>query len=317
MSWLGKDGKWYDDLNDCVGANNLYEQQEKQNELLAIQNSLIQQNIYEKEKIEKNRIFYEKNLEKEKRIDKIFDSIGISRKEFIKFKENYLLLYDNNNASCYEEKNNLEEELIYLKKKYINKSNVTSEILKNNKITLSDINNLNMNGIKEKFIIYKLTRIWCYIWWIFLILISMILVENGLPKSSTAPLIIILLISIVPYFLYFKIKSEAMKIIENYAKDKSKEKSKLKVLEEKINIMNEKFQYEEKENKNKMMEANNEFTLFRKQHYNNNFEKFLLDLNIDEIYEKYNIKFIKINNNNKISDGKIEDYVAFIQEKNE
>lgn len=314
MKWLGRDGKWYEDVNDCVAANSRYEQQEKQNALIASQNLLMQKHMQDQELREIERKNSERSLAKENRLNKLFDDIGISKKEFIKFEENYLSIYTIIDPYC-EEKDELEKELYELK----NKSNISSDIIfkivKNNKLTFGDIYALDKSGITDGFTLYRFIRGWCYTWWIFLLIMPICFIGSELSPDSGIPLLIILSISIVPYFVYGKVKNDAINKIKKYTNKGSKKKNQIKTLEEKISNINKELEQEYMTNREKILNNYNEFTLFRRQHYNSSFEKLLLDLDIDEAYKKYDIEFVKVNNNNKVSDGTIEDYISFIEQK--
>ena len=55
----------------------------------------------------------------------------------------------------------------------------------------------------------------------------------------------------------------------------------------------------------------NDFVDFRKKHYNSQFENLLLDLELKDKIEEMGIEYCKINNNNKTSNGTIDDYIAY------
>ena len=54
-----------------------------------------------------------------------------------------------------------------------------------------------------------------------------------------------------------------------------------------------------------------DFVEFRKKHYLYNFEKLLLDMELDKKIKGIGLEYPKINKSNKISDGTIEDYVEY------
>ena len=54
-----------------------------------------------------------------------------------------------------------------------------------------------------------------------------------------------------------------------------------------------------------------DFVNFRKKHYNQKIENLLLEVGLKEKIEELGIKYIRINNNNKINDGSIEDYIIY------
>lgn len=54
-----------------------------------------------------------------------------------------------------------------------------------------------------------------------------------------------------------------------------------------------------------------DFENFRKKHYNQKIENLLLEVGLKEKIEELGIKYIRINNNNKINDGSIEDYIIY------
>ena len=58
----------------------------------------------------------------------------------------------------------------------------------------------------------------------------------------------------------------------------------------------------------------NDFIEFRKNHYNSKVEKLLIDVGIKETVLNLNLEYPKINVNNKIKDGSVEDYIAYFDE---
>ena len=112
MKTVGLDGKLYDDINEAIGANARYKQQQKQNELLKKQNDLLEEianndkkNKEMQDELENEKIKMQNDLEHEKlkmqlelqnnefahkkalRILSLFDEIGISKPQFDKFEE--------------------------------------------------------------------------------------------------------------------------------------------------------------------------------------------------------------------------------------
>lgn len=92
----GKDGGWYNTWEEMRGADGRYEQQERQNELLAKQNNLLeQQKRLEFEKITQNAAIEIQKMEiqreqmrhnEQMRILGLFDEIGISTSSYLNFK---------------------------------------------------------------------------------------------------------------------------------------------------------------------------------------------------------------------------------------
>lgn len=58
----------------------------------------------------------------------------------------------------------------------------------------------------------------------------------------------------------------------------------------------------------------NDFIEFRKNHYNSNMEKLLIDVGLKDTILNLGLDYPKINSNNKINNGTIEDYITYFDE---
>jgi len=109
------------------------------------------------------------------------------------------------------------------------------------------------------------------------------------------------------YYKTLKVnKIEPKKYLKNYIKD----------LENQLND----YGAAEKKFINNLHMKWNDFTDFRKNHYNSKVEKLLIDVGFKDIISEFNaatnlgLKYPKINVNNKIKDGSVEDYIAYFDE---
>ena len=319
MKWKGRDGKWYDDLNDCVAADNRYKQQDQQNALIFEQNQLIQRQMADRELMEMEREEHELNMAKEERANQLFDAIGISKKEFFGFKNKFLFV--DLAVDLRKEKDVLDIELAKLERIYNGPLDIISSAIKNNKLVLNDIEKLKVLDINEEFISYKAFRIAAYILYAlpFAVLIFLYMFFSDTSSDTLITIfavftIIDFLMAMIVYLLSRKDEKKVIDKLKKYKKNSTAIKQ-MKKLEEELSNVEEKIKLKDKKSKEILLSNYNEFTLFRKEHYNGEFEKLLLDLNIDEDYKENDIEFIKINNNTKIGDGTIEDYIFFIQQK--
>ena len=56
------------------------------------------------------------------------------------------------------------------------------------------------------------------------------------------------------------------------------------------------------------------FIEFRKKHYNSKLENILIETGVKDLILELDFEYPKINNNNKIEDGNIEDYIAYFED---
>ena len=115
--WLSKDGKYYDDYLEKKSADYAWEtqrkEQQQQNALLAEQNRLLQEENDRKEKLEQERLAFEREKEqnryeemleqqqhdKEMRILGLFDSIGLNKQYY----DNFIKYLASNNEKDLED----------------------------------------------------------------------------------------------------------------------------------------------------------------------------------------------------------------------
>lgn len=95
-------------------------------------------------------------------------------------------------------------------------------------------------------------------------------------------------------------KIEPKKVLKNHIEEMEKE----------LNNFNANFT----EYYNNMTDKWNDFIEFRKKHYNSKVEKLLIDVGIKETVLNIGLEYPKINVNNKIKDGSVEDYIAYFDE---
>lgn len=105
-----------------------------------------------------------------------------------------------------------------------------------------------------------------------------------------------------------------MKYVETLKLNKIKPKEVLKnhieEMEKELNC----FLNKENEFYNDIYTKWNDFIEFRKNHYNSKVEKLLIDVGIKETVLNIGLEYPKINVNNKIKDGSVEDYIAYFDE---
>ena len=130
---------------------------------------------------------------------------------------------------------------------------------------------------------------------IFLFVDSYIIIKNGNSKEK------------------IKAKIESCEKIIEEEKERIKEFdvfSVEKLIKKKDILINELTKLKE-DNNNFISKRNDDFLEFRKKHYNKDIEKFLLDMELPEVLKEYGIDFKSVNNNSKIKDGKVEDYIDY------
>jgi hypothetical protein len=376
-----KDGKYYDTLNEKFAADHAWETQREeqriQNNLIAEQNRLIQEESERKEKLQQEQIEFEREKEwnemyeqelqrehdKEMRLLKLLDGIGLSKQYYDDF-INYLFgsnidsLLEKIDEFTHEKQlkekdlNNIDKYLGNPKtgiedvKKFILNYELESELERNKKIfetylsnPLDRINTFNFFRLikdNRSYIAFKKIDTLCnklaFIYFIlgFIFFIPLII---GLIADSSVLLCVVITLGYFFLLIFFYLclekklykgtknlvdiaKDEINKIDKKLSNPISSKDAKLKLNDTKKNIKND-IKVIDKNIDDIMQQFGdvsikwNDFIEFRKKHYNSQFEKVLLDLGLKEKIEKLNLTYPKINNNNKINDGTIEDYIAY------
>ena len=332
MAWYGKDGKQYATFNDKMRADDAWDKQRaeqtRQNALLAEQNRLLREQTVAKEKLE----FERQEHEKEMRLLKICDSIGISKKIY----DDYIEYLVSNNQE--EKLTNLDNEMSKIQKieeaaskgEYALISVDTSgyddcydvvqssDNLKNlekelnelkEKAKLQTINNEKKKNYKIKICISAI-----------LTLASIIIALN----TKTEDIESIFYILTFVFFGYLSYVSVKLLNISNIRIKElesciEKEKNRLKNAKEfNIDKLKEKKKKVEKEletEKNlyhsSIKKKYEDFLEFRKKHYNKDLEKYLLDMDFPKVLEQFDMSFNSISSKTKTSDGSIEDYIDY------
>lgn len=336
MLYRGNDGKYYEDTNDLVAANNRWNQQEKQNELLQEQNQLLAEQAREQERLVREQIDSAREIEKSRqkhekdmRILSLCDEIGISHKtieDYIDYvlsskglKKEDQLEYDRINKELdkadkeiekYESKNEEEttELSIWQELKVLNKTNL-------NRIDDEEIHQL----FDEHARYFKTTMILFGVGFaFFLFLITL----TGDDESLNLLLILIgatpMVIAMIRLFKYVGMGKgiaekcdQKIEELTTMPKD-SDEDPKLARLEKKRNqLVDKRIFYLEKSINQKL----NDFYKFRQNHYNAKFEKFLIDYDFESKLHRFadffKIEYQTVTKSKAKSNGDIDDYVDY------
>ena len=337
MAWYGKDGKQYSTFNDKIRADDAWDEQRaeqaRQNSLLNEQNRLLREQA-EKERINKEKTEFERQEhEKEMRLLTICDSIGISKKIYDDFIEylihceqqekidsikneiakiekienaaktgDYMLISTDTSGydDCYE-KVETSEKLQDLEKQ------LNAE--KGRNVNIASDSKDKKNNYKIKICISAL-----------LTLIALVISLN-IKNEDIEMIFFILTFVFFGYSAYVLVKllNDPNSKIKEIEKSIEKEKNRLsnvkefniEKLNQKKDIIKKELEEEKKLYCNKIKKKYDDFLEFRKQHYNRELEKFLIDMDLPKILEGYAIDFSSISSKTKISDGSIEDYIDY------
>lgn len=352
--WRGKDGKIYNSLLDKNVADVAWDkqraEQNKQIELLNKQNDLLIQN----RDAENRRIEEIRHLEKEKmenenemRLLNLSDKIGISKIYYDSFasylEESFDNAFDENLYDLMDELDNLDEAITEIEngadytnidycKEYIEvpkendkTKNIKAQIekLKDELSDFKDENNTQPKARKWKYI--------CIVSGIisFVFLILSFIDDNTNLYDTDIYFFLVMIGYIVTVFSLFKYSllnrnnpDSIKKDIETLERSLKHEEDSLKK-EKVINIDKLKEKREKIDDSivaiRKKINARNEkiveeFINFRKEHYNSDIEKYLLDMGLKELFHEYDIKYTIVNNKNKIKEGTIEDYIDYFSD---
>lgn len=343
----GIDGKVYDNHFDLVRGNQfaMMEQEKakdlkKQNELLEssmlIQKQIADQNYMLEMEKEQNRIKIEEQKiehEKEMRLLKLFDDVGISKSIY----DEYI-----NNNFCNSDVNKIVSE----------KSNVSLEIEKL-KFVLNEQKNIeelgwdsfystmkkyNMYEIKEKFEskatcsiskekqkernILESKRKKSLIVSIISFIIPFIFLIPGIFSNEYDDefiggdiYIYIALISfsvcLISFFIFYrKYKLD----LSRYPSEEIDYKKYNSLLKNEINTLENKKASIEKDIEKRLFEVVNKFNNFRINNYNSKVEKLFRDVGLVDLFDYYGLEYKSVNSSNKKGNGEVESYISFFEE---
>ena len=340
LIYRGLDGEWYESIDEKVGADNRWEQQQQQNQLLAQQNELIARQNRDNERLAREQMINSMAIEKsrqmhdkEMRLLALCDTIGINKTiidNYIEYITNDIIIEINDRKqydSLNKDINKLEKKIEKLKSDIDNFEEKQPEELailnELKQMHTKNLNKISNKKLKEKFeerskYLKNLT-----IWYVggFAAVFLMLPAYCGDNYSESRALVLCLIsfipliISLFKCFKYIGMKKEIMNICDKSIKQfKSKHKNKksnnnsedkLTVIEEECNTLYEKRRkLIEKVIRKKLLDFHN----FRLQHYNSQIEKFLLDYEFDKIFKKY---FKTITKSQAKSNGDIDDYIDY------
>ena len=341
MAWIGKDGQKYDTFNEKIFADNAWdeqrEEQQRQIALLNTQNRIIEMEKANDRKTQQQLEEERQNHDKEMRLLGLCDKIGISKKTYDDFVD--YLIVNKDYKEIEEIKLNLQE-IENIEKSYNRKENLSvfydlskyEDCLETPK-TNPKIQEFEFQIEQTKEISQKQKNInptiakTCA--WIFsiMIILSVIIGLNVKNEEieSTSFIIAMLLVFVDAYFIvklmYSKenVKKSILKLEEKIKEEKERLKEQKefnidKLLDKKKSVEEALHNKEEKFHK-ELTTRNNDFYEFRKNHYNKDIEKFLLDMDLENILKEYDYEFISISNSTKIKDGKIDDYIDYFLKK--
>ena len=333
----GKDGKFYDDVNDMIAADNRWDQQEEQNQLLEQQNMLLAKQLSDSERLAREKMENEiaietsrQNHDKEMRLLSLCDEIGISKKLI----DNYLeYLLSTNDGLKKEEK----EEIDKLNSKYEKNEEKLSEFDDNDTDELEVWNELkllnktHLDKINDEDVIqlfndstnsFNTGLILFVVGFIILFLFVFMMGEDDATNT------ILLLVGISPMcasiFLLIKYC-----IINGNIKKKCEEKieelsnNEVESVEDERTAKIRKEQVDLEEKIHAIVQKNisrkiNKFNKFRIDHYNAQFEKFLLDIDFEKKIHRYgsfiDIDYQTITKSKSNGSGEIDDYIEFFND---
>lgn len=335
-SYYGKDGKRYDTWGQQHEADARYEQHLEQKKLLEEQNQLLSEQIKINIKIEQEKQLREAQKEKlqlmqmehekEMRILKLFDDVGISKNTFDTYLSKSIFTDDyysstekiNGNIIYLEQLKTLleaiedpffdmtkyfkDEKLLDLEKEIsADCYAVDKEEQVAKRIEIEQLKRKKKNAI----ILLILTSI-------FLIFIDFAVVSNDNVYFFFSLLTVINCIVQVTFYIKSLKKIDDIKVSLDKPKlDEKKYADKLKKL---INDTDKEIQIVKKNLISMIEKPINDFNSFRFSHYNSDIEKLLMDIEFNVTILGLGFDYPGINNSNKIKDGTIEDYVTYFND---
>lgn len=334
-SYYGKDGKRYDTWGQQHEADARYEQHLEQKKLLEEQNQLLSEQIKMNIKMEQEKQLREAQKEKlqlmqmehekEMRILKLFDDVGISKNAFDTYLSKSIFTDD-----YYSSTEKINVNIIYLEQlktlleaiedpffdmtKYFK----DEKLLDLEKEISADCYAVDEEEqVAKRIEIEQLKRkkknaiILPILPTIFFTVISGIMISND---SESLFVYFPMLIPIVASVFYVKARNKIDEIKFSLDKPKLDEKKYADKLKKLINDTDKEIQIAKKSLISMIEKPINDFNSFRFNHYNSDVEKLLMDIEFNVTILGLGFDYPSINKSNKIKDGTIEDYVTYFND---
>lgn len=345
-SWIykGKDGENYESIDEQIAADNRWNQQQAQNELLARQNELLAKQSRDKERLAREEMANARAIEdsrqehdKEMRLLSLCDEIGISKKTMDNYLDYVLSTTDGlkkDELEQYEKLNkeyeNIDEEIKELTDEEDDEEGIPEiEVWKGlRNLDKSFLDYIEDEEILQLFddsaqslkggVILFVVGVLCLFFFI-----------SMMGDDSGTNLVLILVGSIplcVAIYLLLRIASidNKIKVLCNEkvielsnAEDEEEEEEddEISKLERKQSEIGDKLHLIYEKNINRKIDK---FYKFRQEHYNPQFEKFLLDFDFEEKLHRYgsymNIDYQVVTKSKATNTGEIDDYVEFFND---
>lgn len=345
-SWInkGKDGENYESVDEMIAADNRWDQQQAQNELLARQNELLAKQSRDKERLAREEMANARAIEdsrqehdKEMRLLSLCDEIGISKKTMDNYLDYVLSTTDGLEKDELEqyEKLNKEYDKIDEEIKELTDEEDDEEVIPEIEVWkgLRNLDKSFLDYIEDEEIlqlfddsaqslkggvILFVVGVLCLLFFI-----------SMMGDDSGTNLVLILVGSIplcVAIYLLLRIASIENKIkvlcnekvieLSNVEEvDDEDEDEEISKLEKKQSEIGNKLHLIYEKNINRKIDT---FYKFRQEHYNPQFEKFLLDFDFEEKLHRYgsymNIDYQVVTKSKATSTGEIDDYVEFFND---
>lgn len=344
-SWIykGKDGENYESIDEQIAADNRWNQQQAQNELLARQNELLAKQSRDKERLAREEMANARAIEdsrqehdKEMRLLSLCDEIGISKKTMDNYLDYVLSTTDGlkkDELEQYEKLNkeyeNIDEEIKELTDEEDDEEGIPEiEVWKGlRNLDKSFLDYIEDEEILQLFddsaqslkggVILFVVGVLCLFFFI-----------SMMGDDSGTNLVLILVGSIplcVAIYLLLRIASIDNKIkvlcnekvieLSNAEDEEEEEDDEISKLERKQSEIGDKLHLIYEKNINRKIDK---FYKFRQEHYNPQFEKFLLDFDFEEKLHRYgsymNIDYQVVTKSKATNTGEIDDYVEFFND---
>lgn len=347
-SWIykGKDGEYYESLDEQIAADNRWDQQQAQNELLARQNELLVKQSRDKERLAREEMANARAIEdsrqehdKEMRLLALCDEIGISKKTMDNYLDYILSTTDglkNDELKEYEKLNEeydkIDEQIKELTDEDEEEEGIPEiEVWKG----LGNLDKRFLDYIDDEEILQlfddsaqslKGGLI------LFVVGLLCLFFFIGMIGDDSGTNLVLILVGSIPLcvsiYLLLRISSIDNKIkvlcnekvielsnVEDEEEEEEAEEDEISKLEKKQNEISDKLHLIYEKNINRKLA---QFYKFRQGHYNPQLEKFLLDFDFEEKLHRYgsymNIDYQVVTKSKATNTGEIDDYVEFFND---
>lgn len=338
-SWInkGKDGENYESVDEMIGANNRWDQQQEQNKLLSQQNQLLAKQQKEKERLAREQMDNDRALEysrqkhdREMRLLNLCDNIGISQ-EYM----NSFLDYLNDESTAYEEEkdklNKLDSDIKKLKDKSSELFDISydseheNESIKTQIKVLNEIKNMQLGNMEyclnrddtydlltSKINSLATWRVFAFIAGLLMIFTVILLLEGGGTTADWILGLLIVEIAVIVIYIIVRISNQGKIISICDEKIEKLNKSYKKIDKHNKDNVDDKYYKLEKEKEEIIHKYRNmklkDFYEFRTKHYNSQVEKFLIDYGFKD---RFGADFKVVTKSNSKSNGDVDDYIDY------